>query len=1254
MSDDGSAYEESSPMDQSAPSTPTEEFELTAEQKQALALDQNIAITAGAGTGKTTTLTERYRRILEINPDLSPTQIVTITFTRDATSEMRDQIRDVVDDALDSADAETYDRWQRAKDDVEDAYIHTIHGFCSRILEEYAVEAGVHPDFETLDNGDAETLIDRSVRDVFAYVLDESDHLQTAVAVEPKKATVTDDVERLARLYSRDDLASLLAGLLGERPESNQWADQLLETSHEEYVATVFKRACPLSPEDVTTLLADPAVCEALETIRELSTNEYEFTDEPDDGIATLKLLGPQLPDGPIDGAETATYQQLFLDFCDQVTTGKGALYASATSYAGTASRWKKYDRTADHEALTAACETLIDALDPEDQPDLSFDGAAIERSIPYVYAIARLYQTVRAEYTQRKEAQHALDYSDLIERTIDFLSVHDRTRHELRDQFEYIMVDEVQDTDPRQWELVALLTGSDSTDFDGQNVFLVGDEKQSVYRFRRADVTMFRDARDRLQKANSEAMEAAQQLSGNFRTLPNPLTFINELFEEVFQPEGNGYQPYEARSQWLTPERSEGTEIDGTVEYLVVPETSQDVAPLGLENTWFDERTYRSKGEREAYGVAARLTQLFADPPQIYDPDTDEYRSAEPRDVALLFRTRTRFSEFERAFEEYDIPYSSFGARGFYETSEIQPLVNLLKVLQDPTQDIPLYGVLRSPLFGFTDEQLVALYDPDNCLWEQLATVDALEAAHDQLQRWRAHAGLDGSDRITTWAALLSDIIDDTGYLISIGADERPDQAVVNVGKFREQLRTWEEGSALPLSEAIERIERERDQESDPGEATIPTATDGVQLRTVHSAKGLEFPIVIVPELSRGVSKRATITDNSQYHQSLAYLETVMDEPVLGIKGPSLANSFETTTTPDYEVAKEVQQQELRAESRRLLYVATTRVRDHLLLTSTHAVRTDSEATFGEYGTDKQASCWRDLVQPILLEDRELLSDLATTGVATRSLGDAQYTVRRPPTPVAGPAESATTERACDIELPEPPESTAGVALSATAVRDLVSDYSSHDESQTETEIEHSSFLDEPTSTEGLAPTQFGTAVHRLCELSLVGSTIDWSTTSAQIVDTPDRLSPTVIEDLQNQVQYGVSDIQQLEAKLPVQTTYDEYQVCLELPTGQIVGDIDHLTVTDDCYYISDYKTDTLRDRDLETVAEHYFVQLYVYACALSQADSTRDYILRLIFTNAETTEEKAVSSDDINEWRERLTRALVQDSANRRSREQ
>jgi ATP-dependent helicase/nuclease subunit A len=144
--------------------------------------------------------------------------------------------------------------------------------------------------------------------------------------------------------------------------------------------------------------------------------------------------------------------------------------------------------------------------------------------------------------------------------------------------------------------------------------------------------------------------------------------------------------------------------------------------------------------------------------------------------------------------------------------------------------------------------------------------------------------------------------------------------------------------------------------------------------------------------------------------------------------------------------------------------------------------------------------------------------------------------------------------------------------------------------------------------------------------------------------VDDPSRLTSGVVEDLQDQVQYGVKNVQQLEAELPVQATYDEYQVRLDLATGQIVGDIDHLTVTDDCYYISDYKTDTLRDRDIEVVAEHYFTQLRVYACALSQADSTRDCVLRLVFTNAGTTREEKLTPSNIEQWRQRLTEVLEQ----------
>lgn len=233
-----------------------DEFELTDEQRAALDLDRNVAITAGAGTGKTTTLEERYRHILKEEPTVDPTNVVTITFTRDATAELRDGIREVIDEQLASADPDEYDRWRRAKDAVKDAYVHTIHGFCSRILREYAVEADVNPDFETLDETDAEVLATRVAREVVMAALGEAGNPDSLSIPVERVDAVADDVRQLARLYDRDELVSLLRGLLSERPESDAWAHSLSGKSEAEYVEEVIARASPMGGEEADALAA--------------------------------------------------------------------------------------------------------------------------------------------------------------------------------------------------------------------------------------------------------------------------------------------------------------------------------------------------------------------------------------------------------------------------------------------------------------------------------------------------------------------------------------------------------------------------------------------------------------------------------------------------------------------------------------------------------------------------------------------------------------------------------------------------------------------------------------------------------------------------------------------------------------------------------------------------------------------------------------------------------------------------------------
>lgn len=1219
---------------------------LTEEQRDALALGRNIAVTAGAGTGKTTTLEERYRHILRTEPSIDPTNIVTITFTRDATAELRAGIRDVIDQELDAADPTEYDRWRRAKDAVEDAYVHTIHGFCSRLLREFAVEAGLHPDFETLDETDTEVLVTAVAREVITAALEEDADADDLAIDGTRLATIEDDVRRLASLYERDELVSLLVGLVEERPESIVWAETILEQSEEEYVEGVINRVAPFGREETAKIAATDAVGESLATLRRLADLEFPFGPADDNGIGTLERLDDLLPPKDVNDVSTLRLQRLFLEVCDVVTSNDGAVYSQAHYYAGSATRWSDHAHADDNEALQEALGTLIDALEPA-RRETAFDLEAARMSVPYVFAIARLYELVRTEYRNRKARRNALDYSDLIETTVEFLETNEEPRRELQEQFRHVMLDEIQDTDPRQWELVRLLSGADPSRIDGRNVFVVGDEKQSIYRFRQADVTMVRRAESELAAANPDDTEAAAELSGNFRTLAGPLAFLNDLFDRVFEAEDPevGHRPDEAEAQRLTATRTVGTDIDGSVEYLLTPERDEDLAPLGLEDSWLADRTFATSADREAAAIAARLTRLFADPPDVYDTESNQTRAAKPRDVALLFRSTTRLRAFERALEDADIPYTSVGGQSLYETPEIEPLVNLLEVLQQPSREIPLYGVLRSPLFGFTDDELAGLYHPEASLWERLQAADGrLGEAGARLQAWRSACGVGDEHQSTKWGQFISRVIAETGYLVGIGADERPTQAVVNVNQFREQLRQWEEGAALPLADVLTRIQRDRTHGDQAGEGDVPTDIQGVQLRTVHSAKGLEFPVVVVPELGRGAGGQATVTyDGGRFPRDLAYFEEVDDEPVLGIKGPDPTNPITTTKTPDWDLAAAIQDRAERAEAKRVLYVAATRARDHLILSSTHRLDDETEAAFEDAPPRDEAECWRDWLQPILLEDRGILAALRTEGWAKAQLDGSQYTVSLPPAPRPGPGASTGGSEAFDLEIPSPDPQTRKRLVSATDLQGARFDGEAEPQKdQTPGSSDEGEFFGGPYTHAEIEPTEFGTLVHRLCELAVSGVEIDWNEHPRRLVGNPDRLTGTDIERARDHTEAAVARIDELVKSLEVLATYDELRVRLSLENAEVVGDIDHLCVTEEAYYVTDYKTDSLAGYDPDTLAEAYWPQLQVYACALQQASPRQKIGLRLVFTETNQLLTRSLDQSEIAEARNELERYL------------
>jgi len=1260
--------------------------DLTDEQQRAVdALDRNVTLTAGAGTGKTTTLTARYLEMIEQSlaeqtdggtgeAQLLPEHILTTTFTERAANDLEESVRTEITDRIESLDVEEFDSWRMVADELEQGYIHTLHGFCARLLREHALTIdAVDPGFDTLDENETTALI----HDTVGSVLEE---------YENHEATQT-----LARRFSRSQLQDVLTDLLGERPESLEWANRWADATEEDYISFVESVLHPIDPDEAAERLAHPDFVAAAATLR-------EFVENPPDietgGQTWQRAEGvvARLDAGFDDGVPSRAKQSTIAELSMHLTKGSGERYAG---YTGANTRWGDHPRKAEFDS---AFETLVETLQPEEYA-VNVDLEIESNSFPFVQALAELTQIAAAEYEERKDRQNAVDFTDQISYTVDFLQAPENAdiREELRDQFEYVMVDEFQDTDPRQWDLIKLLTASDGETFDAQNVFVVGDVKQSIYRFRNADVTQFRETATTLEQVSQDARntdtesEDDDQLSTNFRTLPTVLESINELFEAIFDEDG---EPYEAAPQSLTADREDPADL-GTVEYLTVP-TDADLREHHCDH-YADFATAEPEHdtELEAMALAARLSQILAEPLQVYpeEDETDEDssesepttgsglsdreeteesdeppepRDIEPSDIAILIRSRTHLKKYERALEEADVPYSVASGIGFYESTEITALLNLFRALADPSDERALYAALRSPLFGLTDDTLAQLKLHDDSIWDALATSEhqELQDAYEYLEEWRHLAGLGDEEPAGfdgSWAAYLTRILEDTGYLVSVSADERPQQAMANVEKFREQLRGWSDDGVRSLTTLVSRIERRI--ELGGRESEADTTGEGVQILTIHDAKGMEFPFVVVPGIGREFKDEAALGGGK------VEFEQIGGQHAVGMKAPSPDDPFEMVDTIARDTIRDRRRAEERAEEKRVLYVACTRARDHLLLSGLHEAAGETEEptmTDLEEPDPESASSWRDWVQPELLTE-DVCTALDSDTHVRRTYGDGTYTVSLP-TP---PAEQVQPEPDIDpdVELsPRPPKPDVSFRFSATDLASLYGEYGElqfdedtgtiyveeTDDSETSPESRHGE--GEPTTgegkadgrsaeeasaeTDGVDASVFGEMVHRLCELRPPET--HWPHLMEQtLVDegATVSLSPELQNRVSTHAQRGIDYVDEQTTDVDVEHQYDELYVTAEFERGEISGFIDHLIITPDAYHIIDYKTGDVTPEELEADAEYYENQMKAYAIALNQQETGRSVRVSLVFTTLDDAWDVEWSPDEIESMRKQIS---------------
>ncbi len=819
----------------------------------------NVVLEASAGTGKTRVLVDRYTNL--VRAGVEPRNILAITFTRKAAAEMRDRILSNLRRAADEGSLDAA-RWRALRDHLPDVAISTIDAFCLSLLREFPLEADLDPGFSMADETEALRLVDEAA--------DRTMRICRAAALQDPSVALV--LARLGDWQLRVGLRSLI--------------DRRL------VAADVLARAMRPIPESLTPVGTAQLLIERLRAtlggtgvdafIRSGPLHHPKFRLL----AADLRRLVHSVP--PDDEPAFRTARLLVDGLRDYFLTREG-LPRKRVAYA-------KGDFP-DERARRAHLE-LATSLAPRIADDIAAFrrdvNAVLTRGVWHIFAIAR------KEYRRTLDQHAVVDFPEALARALDLLGAmgeFTESRFVLESRYHHLLVDEFQDTSDAQWRLVWQLVKSwregrgvaDDLPLE-PTIFVVGDRKQSIYGFRDADVGVLMRAAGYVAELRGGDEKVRRAIRRSFRAVPQLLAFTNALFEAVDKAQDRADAfTYEDRDRFpVENDEDSGEPVLGIV-------AAQD-------------------GAGSARAVAAEIARLL-ESGTVRDRESGIGRAARPGDFGILFRTREGHQEFERALEARGIRSYVYKGLGFFDADEIKDVIALLRYLADPSSDLRAAALLRSRFVRLSDRALTILAPHlARALVEEPAAAAALDEddravlarTRDTVPRWVALA-----DRVPP-AELLDRALSESAYFWEL-TGTRADQARENLKKIRGFVRRIQNRGYTTLARLTDHLDRLS--AGDESNAAID-AVDAVNLMTVHAAKGLEFPVVFVVNLSKGAGgSRAPIRFSAPAAQN----------PVVSV-GDFRSEADEDTSAREREEAK------------RLLYVAVTRARDRLYLATTLA----------------------------------------------------------------------------------------------------------------------------------------------------------------------------------------------------------------------------------------------------------------------------------------------------------------------------
>lgn len=856
---------------------------------------QTLLLSAAAGSGKTAVLVERIiRRLLDKEYPIDITELLVVTFTKAAAAEMRDRIGTALMKAL----SETKDpRVERQLALLPSAQISTLHAFCQHVIRKYFYTIDLDPAFSIAGEEELNLLRRQVLEDVFLSYYEDDE-----------KASILYPLADMFGSDRGDDILMDTVSRMYTYARSLAWPEHWLKEA---------ARAYDVAPDAVIDdmVWAGP-IKDAVRRILEEDARLY-------DGV--LYHLRQREAFAP--ACDTFVAEQAALRQAAQARSWNDlSRFVRAIDFPRLKSLRKLSD---DDKAVWERCKKVRDDVKKDviktlqavyfsATPEEWLDGMRAMK--PIMDGLVTLTLDFAKAYGAAKKEKGWIDFSDLEHFCLQILLAPDASpehpvpsaaAEELRSQYEEVFIDEYQDTNGVQELITRLVSGED-------NRFMVGDIKQSIYRFRLADPTLFLEKYQSFSR-DEKAVQRCIDLGRNFRSVPVVLDAVNAVFSRAMTAEAAGMD-YGEREKLYAGRQAPDDErwIGGPVEVDIVPTPSDEEDDDG--STAF---------EKECRFIAGRIGELLASGRMAARKDG----TLEPlsyRHIVVLLRSMAGKADvLIQALQEGGIPSYAEQSGGYFAAVEVQVMLALLRCIDNPEQDLAMAAVLRSPLVGLDETALAGVrLAGDGTLWQNLPAFvaslpDGVDEKEDLQQfmaafdSWRTYSRRHGV------AELLQRLYDDTAYVDFVGAMPGGDVRQANLKALYDRARQYEEAGFRGLFRYLQLMDKMKEDGLDLAPAKVVSEKeDVVRIMSIHKSKGLEFPVVFVADMGKAFNRRDT-QDQILFHNRLGIglkqydPEWRMSYPTLIWSGIAAQLRWEGT-----------------AEEERILYVAMTRARDQLILT--------------------------------------------------------------------------------------------------------------------------------------------------------------------------------------------------------------------------------------------------------------------------------------------------------------------------------